>query len=65
MQEDTKFILVWAREGHTSSKGDATYIILHLVFIVGDTSWLREGVSPKSLRVIEASANIYTTLLRT
>jgi hypothetical protein len=28
------------------------------MLIVGGTSWSREGVSPKSLRVIEASANI-------
>jgi hypothetical protein len=26
--------------------------------MVGGTSWSREGVSPKSLRVIEACANI-------
>jgi hypothetical protein len=30
MQEDTRFILVRAREGPTSSEGDETYIILHL-----------------------------------
>ena len=28
------------------------------MLIVGDTSWSREGVSPKSLRVIESIANI-------
>jgi hypothetical protein len=30
MQEDTRFILVRAIEGPTSSEGDETYIILHL-----------------------------------
>jgi hypothetical protein len=30
MQEDTRFILVQAREGPISIEGDETYIILHL-----------------------------------
>jgi hypothetical protein len=30
MQEDTRFILVLAREGPTSSEGFETYVILHL-----------------------------------
>jgi hypothetical protein len=28
------------------------------MLVVGDTSWSREGVDPKSQRVIDASANI-------
>jgi hypothetical protein len=58
MQEDIRFILVRAREGPTFSEGDETYIILHLGAHGRGTSWSREGVSPKSLRVIEACANI-------
>jgi hypothetical protein len=38
MQEDTRFTLVQAREGPTSSEGDETYNIVHIVLIVGDTS---------------------------
>jgi hypothetical protein len=30
MQEDTRFILVWAREDPISSEGDETYITMHL-----------------------------------
>jgi hypothetical protein len=52
------FILVWVREGPNSSRGDETYIILQLNACSRCTSWPEEGVDPKYLVVIEASANI-------
>jgi hypothetical protein len=50
MQEDTRFILVRAREGPTSSRGRMRLILsCTYVLVVGGTSWSREGAGPKSL----------------
>jgi hypothetical protein len=59
MQEDRRFILVQAIEDPTYSERGETYIILHLsAHSTGYKLVEREGVDPKSLWVIEASANI-------
>jgi hypothetical protein len=53
-----RFILVWAREGPTSSERGRLVLSCTKVLVVGDTSKSRERMSPKSLSMIEASANI-------
>ena len=51
-------ILVRATRGPTSSKGDDTYITRTWVPVVGDYKHSGRGEVPKSLEMIEASANI-------
>jgi hypothetical protein len=51
-------ILVRASRGTTSSRGYETYITFTIVPIVGVYKHEIEGEVPKSLEMIEASANI-------
>ena len=51
-------ILVRASRGPTSSKGDEAYIIRTVVPVVGVYKHSGRGEVPKSLEMIEASANI-------
>jgi hypothetical protein len=51
-------ILVRATQGHTSSRGDEAYITRIVVFVVGVYKHGVRGEVPKSLKMIEASANI-------
>jgi hypothetical protein len=51
-------ILVRATRGPTSSRGDEAYITGTLVPIVGVYKHSERGEVPKSLEMIEASANI-------
>jgi hypothetical protein len=50
-------ILVRATHGPTSSRGDEAYITRTLVPVVGDYKDSGRGEVPKSLEMIEASAN--------
>jgi hypothetical protein len=51
-------ILVRASRGPTSSRGDEAYITRTVVPVVGVYKHNRRGEVPKSLEMIEASANI-------
>jgi hypothetical protein len=51
-------ILVQASQGPTSSRGDEAYIIHTVVPTVGVYKHSGRGEIPKSLEMIEASANI-------
>jgi hypothetical protein len=51
-------ILVRAAQGPTSSKEDEAYIIRTMVPVVGGYKHSGRGEVPKSLEMIEASANI-------
>jgi hypothetical protein len=51
-------IRVRASRGPTSSRGDETYITRTVVPIVGVYKHSERGEVPKSLEMIEASANI-------
>ena len=51
-------ILVWATQGPTSSREDEAYITRTIVPVVGVYKHGGIGEVPKSLEMIEASANI-------
>jgi hypothetical protein len=57
-QEDTRVILVRAREAPTSSEGDETYVILHLGAHSRGYKLVERGSMSQSLCVIEVGANI-------
>jgi hypothetical protein len=59
MQDDTsRFILVWARENPTSNRGRWDLYYLHLSACSREYKLIGRGKDPKSLRLIEASANV-------
>jgi hypothetical protein len=57
-EETQAFILVRATQGPNSSKEDETYITRTVVPVVGVCKHSGRGEVPKSLEMIEASANI-------
>ena len=52
------FILVRAREGPTSSRGGRYLYFIHLSAYSREYKLVGRGKDPKSLRLVEASANI-------
>jgi hypothetical protein len=57
-EETQAVILVRATQGPTSSRGGETYITRTVVHVVGVYKHGGRGEVPKSLEMIEASANI-------
>jgi hypothetical protein len=57
-EETQAVILVRATQGPTSSRGNETYITRTMVPVVGVYKHGGRGEVPKSLEMIEASANI-------